>query len=104
MLIEVWKGKVGEVYARPVNKHYRSRIREHLREMGVTPNSRAYFEDVEKADTFLMLGKKSLRELEGGWSIDIRMDDWQFLHAYGWDAHTLAESGILYKRGKEKFR
>jgi len=102
MLIYVQKKDYGAVEALPVSEEYRRKIRAHLREFLPKESAKAalYFQDGEEAVDALNLNRTHIRELRMGWTVKMRVDDWEFLRCYGWDTHLLVESGLLYQKSK----
>lgn len=106
MLIYVQKKDYGAVEALPVSEEYRRKIRAHLREFLPKESAKAtvYFQDGEEAVDALNLNRTHIRDLRMGWTVKMRVDDWEFLMCYGWDTHLLVESGLLYQRSKRARR
>jgi hypothetical protein len=100
--INVFENRFGDVELYPVKQKYQEKIRAHLGDFGVSRDSRcsAYLQGDSGEQFINELNPRTARKIRSGWSVNINVDAWEFLHNYGWDAHTLAETGELWKGGE----
>jgi hypothetical protein len=91
MLVDVWTDKRGSVYADPKSKRLKARIIQHLFDAGVRSNGIAFFQSEEEVPDCILMPPGFKDSVEKGWTLTMRLDDYEFLNCYGYDAHTLAE-------------
>jgi hypothetical protein len=91
---------MGNVHATPDNVKYRKKIAAHMKEMTGHADYSVFIQEADEdaiAEDFNFTPSQ-MRDLKAGYSMCKQVDDWTFLHYYGWDCHTLAETGTLYGR------
>lgn len=82
--------------AYPVNSKIKNKIKNYLnKEWNIKSDGSHFFQSFEEVEECEMFPPKQLKELEKGWDIQCRVDDWTFCHLYGWDIHLLSERGEL---------
>jgi hypothetical protein len=70
----------------PVNERWRRRIIKHLAYWGEDSNGSILVQD-NTYEFWETLSKRNQKLLDLGWSVDIKMDTWEFLQGYvGYDA------------------
>lgn len=95
MIIELQRAFPG-VVVKAVNPEYDYQIRKHMQQMcGPNEDGTAFIQDVERVPDYIDLSPKQLHQLQSGWIVRIRRDAWTALHIWGYDAHTLAERGLV---------
>lgn len=52
-------------------------------------DSTVLFQELYEMESFLT--PRKLRDLDSGYTVTVRMEPWEALHLWGWDAHTMAE-------------
>ena len=73
-------------------------LEEYGRSSGVPVSSDVFFQASYELESFLR--PKQLEELESGYDVTVRMDPWEALHMWGYDAHTMAEGYDPFDDGR----
>ena len=93
--VEVEKDRMGNIIARPVNARYAKAFAKARRDNGGGGGEDAFFNDGNEAEQFKSnyLNSRQRKDLERGYPVRLKMDPWDVGHLYGYDAHTVVESG-----------
>lgn len=90
---------MGYMSVTPLSDKIRNKIKYYLKSMNVTSNGSAFIQNDVEQNTFKerYMPAHKVKDLNRGWSQNINIDAWEFLHFFGWDSHLLAETGELWK-------
>lgn len=90
MLISVNIDRYGCLHARPVNEKTRRAIAKHVARFEPTADGTLFVQDniQDTLDTFC-LSRSQIRDLDDGWPLRIRVDNWTYLSMVGHDANTM---------------
>jgi len=92
MLLNLSTDRLGSIIVSPVSERWKNRIIGHMAFFGVESDGTVYLQSEEEKDSILRdLSPSKARDLDYGWDVRIRVPDWEALHLWGWDAHTMAE-------------
>ena len=85
MLATFEQTRYGGFTATPVSNVLINRIVKYLEQWNVTSNGTAYVQGDDEAAYWIP--KRRVAEFREGYAVTVRVDAWEFLHLYGWDAH-----------------
>jgi len=89
MLVSISQDRCGFTTVTPVNDRIRIKYRKHLRKFDSPSADGTLFIQDNGAEE-LSLTPSQTRDLEAGWTIKVRMDEWTYATMLGYDANTIA--------------
>jgi hypothetical protein len=94
MIIQVREDRMGNIIGKPKSKRIRNKIERYLWDLGKKYNyGEFFFQQGMGAEEFKnkYLKRRQRTDIEDGYTINIRLDDWEVGHFYSYDTHTLFE-------------
>lgn len=86
--------RCGNIILSTKNKRYGKAFARIVKENGGPDEETAFFQQGFGASEFIEdLTPRQRKDLENGWEITFLIDPWLAGHFWGYDAHTLVESG-----------
>ena len=97
--VEVKGDNCGNITVRPIVDKYATRLGKVREEFTGWFDTTVFFNDGGEASEFLEndVPKRYHTHLRNGYSVCFLADPWVVGHWYGYDAHTIVESGELFK-------
>lgn len=86
--------RCGNITLSTKNRRYGKAFARLVKENGGLDNETAFFNDGVSVSQFVEdLTSTQRKDLENGWEVTFLVDPWLAAHYWGYDAHTLVESG-----------
>jgi hypothetical protein len=88
--------KNGSIHVEPLNALYRRLIVEYMRTWQIETDGIYRLHDEVRARNFIQdhLSRPNWYRVNRGYPITMMIDPWFYCNFFGWDCHTLVETGI----------
>lgn len=83
MILRIEATRYGGFIATPVSDRFKRKAKRHLAAWGIESDGSVFVPNVE--DFPLDISKSEARDLDAGWAIRKRIDEWTWGHLVGWD-------------------
>ena len=88
IIVDAVHAPMGCMLLTPRNTRLQRRIVEYFEKLGQKTDASVFVQSEDEIEAWLsMTPAKARRDFDAGWNVSFKIDPWEFLHAYGWDAH-----------------